>query len=201
MRQNKIQAIKETRAWLKQKPLYLDTETTGLSNTDEIIDLALIDHDGQALIDTLIRPTVPISPGSEAIHRISNEMIINAPSFAEIVPNLISLTQGRLIIIYNADFDLRIIRQCVQIHRIKISPIESRTAYCAMKLYAQFYGEWNEYHGNYRWQRQEAAAHQLGLNVPADLHRAKADAALCRLIVEAMAATPLPEEESEEDDA
>jgi len=63
-----------------------------------------------------------------------------------------------------------------------------------MELYAEFYGDWNDYHKSYRWQSQEKAARQLGLKIPADLHRAAADANLCRLIVEAMAATRLPGE-------
>jgi uncharacterized protein YprB with RNaseH-like and TPR domain len=34
--------------------LYLDTETTGLGNADEIIEISALDNAGRVLIDTLI---------------------------------------------------------------------------------------------------------------------------------------------------
>jgi len=189
MHQHQLHAIRQARAWLEQKPLYLDTETTGLSSTDQIIDLALIDHDGTVLIDTLIRPTIPISDGSEAIHRISNEMIVGAPGFDQIIVNLINLTQDRLVLIYNAQFDQRLLRQSAAAYRLK-APAVYAGVHCAMKLYVMLHG---------KKQTLANAARQLGLTVPADLHRAAADAELCRRIVEAMAATPLPGEAGYDD--
>ncbi len=44
--------------------LILDTETTGLSNP-EVIQIAIINLDGDILLDSLIKPTIPIE--SEAI--------------------------------------------------------------------------------------------------------------------------------------
>lgn len=194
MNQDQFYAIRDARAWLAQKPLYLDTETTGLSNFDEIIDLALIDSDGTELINTLIRPTVPIHAKATEVHHISNEDIVDAPGFNEIMINLVKLTEDRLVLIYNTDFDQRMLRQSAAAYKLK-KPCVFCKVHCAMKLYAQFFGEWNNHHQNYKWQSQANAAEQLGLNVPADLHRAAADAQLCRQIVEAMAATPLPGEE------
>jgi DNA polymerase III epsilon subunit-like protein len=97
-----------------------------------------------------------------------------------------------LIVIYNNSYDLRLCRQSAKAHGVE--PWAPPETICAMELYAKFYGEWNDYHKSYRWQKQSDAAHQLGIEIPADLHRAAADANLCRLIIEAMAATPLPGE-------
>ncbi len=195
MNQDQFYAVRTARAWLKNQPLYLDTETTGLGNNDEIIDLALINSDGKTLIDTLIRPTVPISPSATAIHGITDADVADAPSFAEILPKLTELTEpttGRLVLIYNASFDLRMLQQSASAHQLKLPYIN---ADCVMMKYAQLHSKWTSYRNSYKWQSQANAAKQLGLNVPPDLHRAAADAQLCRAIVEAMAAVKLPGDE------
>ncbi|MEZ4497878.1 MAG: exonuclease domain-containing protein [Thermomicrobiales bacterium] len=40
--------------------IYLDTETTGLDRTAEIIDIALVTNDGAVLFNTLVKPVRPI---------------------------------------------------------------------------------------------------------------------------------------------
>jgi DNA polymerase III epsilon subunit-like protein len=127
---------------------------------------------------------VPINPGAEAIHGIRNEDIVDAPGFNEIMINLVKLTEDRRVIIYNAAFDQRLLRQSAAAHKLRKPCIKSNVV-CAMTAYAQFFGE---------KQTQQNAARQLGLELPTDLHRAIADARLCREIVMAMATTPLPGE-------
>jgi len=194
MRKDKIKAIKTARFWLKEDRVYLDTETTGLGHGAEVVDIAVIGADGERLLDTLVRPTVPIPEEATKIHGITDEDVSDAPSFSDIMPNLKAMLEDRLIIVYNADYDVRILHQSATINNEEILKLN---AVCAMKLYSVYYGDWNARFGSYRWQSQEKAARQLGIEVPADLHRAAADAALCRLIVEAMAKTPLPDEEEE----
>ena len=50
------------RGWLARRPVYLDTETTGLGRDDEIVEIALLDHDGTALADLRVKPRKPIPP-------------------------------------------------------------------------------------------------------------------------------------------
>ena len=52
-------AIEEAKKIIIAQPVYLDTETTGLERTDEIIEISIIDEDGQALFESLGR--VPAS--------------------------------------------------------------------------------------------------------------------------------------------
>jgi DNA polymerase-3 subunit epsilon len=191
MKDAKKDAIRTAHEILNSGPVYLDTETTGLGNDAEIVDIAIIDSDGTELLNTLVRPTLIIPPGATEVHGITNEDISRAPTFADISPNLNSYS-NRLIVIYNRDYDLRVCHQSAKAN--KIDPWAPPETICAMELYAEFYGDWNDYHGAYRWQKQSDAARQLSIEIPADLHRAAADANLCRLIIEAMAATPLPGE-------
>lgn len=196
--EHRIEAAQTAKKWLNQKPLYLDTETTGLDRAAQIVDLALLDSDGTPLINTLVKPTAEIDPEAAAIHGITETDVVDAPTFADILPKLIDLTQDRLVIIYNAEFDQRLLRQSAKAHDIR-QPCVKSDVVCAMLVYAQYYGDWNTWYGNYRWQSQANAAKQLGLGIrPADLHRAAADADLCRRIVEAMAAAELDEEGNDE---
>jgi len=185
MNRDKIRAIKTARAWLRKRPMYLDTETTGLSADDHVIDLALIDHNGTVLIDTLIRPIpqVKISQIASEIHGITNEDIVDAPTFPDVLINLTRLTKGRLVLIYNATFDLRLMQQSIS--DWKVDDLPYINAACVMQLYAEFHGQ---------KQKLGQAAFNFGV-VGCDLHRASVDAQLCRQIVEAMAATLLPGEE------
>ena len=173
------------RGWLARRPVYLDTETTGLGRDDEIIEIALLDHDGAALADLRVKPRKPIPPEATRVHGIGALDVAEAPGWSEVQAELCALLRGRAIVIYNADFELRLLRQTARIHGCPLAPAAS--AFCAMKLYAEWYGDWNDFHGNYRWQRLGDAAEQMGLAVPVNLHAASADAALTRRLLLAMA--------------
>ena len=49
------EASATARAWLDADPLILDTETTGLGDDAEVIEVSVIDAHGQVLLDTLVR--------------------------------------------------------------------------------------------------------------------------------------------------
>lgn len=46
--------------WLSLAPLFLDTETTGLDNTAEALEIGLTDAAGQVVFETRLKPTVAI---------------------------------------------------------------------------------------------------------------------------------------------
>lgn len=169
--------------------VYLDTETTGIGPGAEIVDFALINVNGQILYESLVKPDVPIPPEATAIHGITDAMVANAPSWPEIFPQVAPvLRQAHRVVIYNADFDRRVIDQVTQ--RNILCPLHFRPE-CAMRQYAEYAGIWHERHGNWRWHRLEQAASAFG--APTDgQHRALFDAQLCRAVVVGMAAQALP---------
>ena len=64
----------------------LDTETTGLDEDAEIVEIAIVDSTGKVLLDTLVKPSKPLPVYCEAseIHGITNEMLVNAPNWQDI---------------------------------------------------------------------------------------------------------------------
>lgn len=63
--------------WLDENPLFLDTETTGLDDKAQILELAISDAQGSILLKTRLRPTVPIDREAEDIHGITAESLAN----------------------------------------------------------------------------------------------------------------------------
>ncbi len=93
----------------------LDTETTGLSakGGGKICEIAVsVSQNGQRLeeFSTLLNPGMPMHPDVIAIHGITNEMVKNAPVFADILPRLLTLLDGCVLVAHNAEFDLSFLR-------------------------------------------------------------------------------------------
>ena len=93
----------------------LDTETTGLSPAGggKICEIAVsVSQNGNTLqeFSTLLNPGMPMHPEVIAIHGITNEMVATAPSFGQILPQLLTLLDGCVLVAHNADFDLSFLR-------------------------------------------------------------------------------------------
>lgn len=176
----------------RYKPVYLDTETTGLGDEDEICEISVIDHGGSTLLDTLVKPTFPIHESVSAIHGITNEMVSTAPSFPDILPALQEVLDNRVLVIYNQEYDIRMLKQSAWAHQLEFESPHF-LSYCAMELYAEYYGQWSNYHGSYKWQRLGDAMKQQGLKYEGKLHRALSDTHVTRLLMIKMAGGDLGE--------
>lgn len=185
---------KAARQIMATDPLFLDTETTGLDDDSEVCEIAVVTASGRTRFQTLVRPTQPIPAEATAIHGITDEMVANAPTFDRVLPNLMAALRNRVVVIYNAEYDVKLIAQSAwAVDETLVGDwqaLEVRNV-CAMKLFARFYGEWNEQRQDYRWQKLGMAAQFCGLEIPKDLHRARADAMLTLGVMQYMAAQNL----------
>lgn len=193
---------KAAQTLLAAKPVTLDTETTGLGNDAEIVEIAIVDFDGTPLINSLVKPVNPIPADATAIHGITNEMVANAPDLLTLFKDINEVLNNRQVMIYNADYDLRLLDQSFAAHLNSIHPgyhylckpqIESfmkqvkANSHCMMALYAEHYGEWDERRKQFKWQRLTNAAAHYGVARP-DAHRALADCLMTLDVVKGMAA-------------
>jgi len=180
----RTEAIETARQWLEQKPLYLDTETTGIGPKDEIIEIGIIDYNGEVLYETLVKPVGMVSPDAYRVHGISNKMLEPASRWMRVWLEVEPILSNRVVAIYNADFDLRLIQQSHQHYKIRAdfpgNPV------CVMKLYAKYYGEYNPRTMDYKWQSLENAGRQCGISLP-NSHHAIDDVLLTRALLEHMA--------------
>lgn len=154
------------------KTLFLDTETTGLrgiyaGGMDEVVELAILDNRGRPVINTLVKPTRNESwPEAQRIHGISPADVAKAPMMEDLLPRISEIVRDSLVVIYNARFDLQFFPE----ETFSESRVE-----CAMLSYAEWKGEWNSYHGNYRWHKLIVAASATGFDAEVQWHRALGD--------------------------
>lgn len=94
----------------------LDTETTGLGTKAEIIQIAAVDCAGNALIDSLVKPTVEIEPKAYRVHGISQARVEKAKPFDLVLLDALKALGEREVVVYNSSFDLRMIHQSLKAH-------------------------------------------------------------------------------------
>ena len=184
---------RQARAWLEVNALVLDTETTGLGDDAEVVELAVIDCAGAVLLDTLVRPSGPVPAEAAAIHGITDAMLADAPTWSEIHARFCDLVEGRQVVIYSREFDVRVINQTARRYGLQAPQgfdlvLDQGSIHCAMQAYAGFYGAWSEEKGRYRWQKLSTAADQQGVTVT-NAHRALGDCLMTLGVVRAMAST------------
>lgn len=159
-------AILWARQMMEQEFVVLDTETTGLSpeNGDQAITIGVVSKAGDILLDARLKPTIWISSAAQARHGYSNDTVADWPNLADIYSQVEQALKGRVVISYCANaYDLKILRATCQAHRQP--EIELAGFHELLPPFADFYGEWNDYRGNYRWQRLGTAAGHFSIKV------------------------------------
>ena len=100
-------------------------------------------------------------------------MVADAPLLADLLPAIRAAVAGKRVVIYNARFD------------VKFFPAEIFVGcdiQCAMLRYAEFAGDWNDYHKDWRWHKLVNAAAEVGHEWTGDAHRALGDALAARSV-------------------
>lgn len=154
----------------------VDIETTGgRYNDDRITEIAIIVHDGKKIVEeftSLVNPCKPIQPFVVSLTGISDEMVKDAPVFGDIAQKVLSLTEDRVFVAHNVNFDYGLIRR--EFNKIGIS--FQRKHLCTVKLSRKVMPGYKSY--------------SLGnickdLNIPnSNRHRAYGDALATTLLLE-----------------
>ena len=168
--------IQRAQQILAYDPIFIDTETTGMSPEDVVIEIGVVNLAGETLYESLFKPAIPIPPDSMTVHGITETMVADAPSWKDTWEDLRAVLEGRMIGMYNADFDLRMIKQTHRRYWLDW-PFDEKRFFCVMKLYAAFYGQIGSYGRSYRYHKLEAAGAACGIPLP-NAHRAVDDALL-----------------------
>lgn len=180
------EAAQWARDMLGRRFLVLDTETTGLSASDEIVQIAILDQDGRALLNQLVKPTIAIPAAASRIHGITDRQVADAPAFKAIYIRLSTALAGQDVIAYNMEFDWRLLQQTAARYGLPDARIGKR--HCAMIQYARFKGLRAKNGRHYRSHKLVAALAQEGLR-PEQAHDALDDARMTLALVRKMAAS------------
>lgn len=134
--------------------IVIDTETTGLCDgEDEILQLSIVSESGEKLFDSYFRPLHKSWSAAQAVNNISPEMVADAPSIADKAAEIQKiLNSADKIIGYNTYFDVNFMRAAGLIIPKRATVID------IMPTFAEIYGEWSDYHGDYKWQKLTTCA-------------------------------------------
>lgn len=147
---DRVYAVQRAREQLeKNNWVILDTETTGFYDA-EIVEIAVIDRLGEILLDTLVKPSIPIPAEATEIHGITDAMVATAPSFPDVYPRIVEVLKDKRILIYNAEFDIKILNYCCHLHNLPILKLQKRSE-CLMEWAAQWGGDWSNYYKDYKY--------------------------------------------------
>ena len=123
---------------LRSPYLILDTETTGVGRVAEIVQIAILDDRGEMLLDTLVRPTQSVPEAASRIHGLTDAHLCDAPLWTTVHPRVDALLAGRDVIIYNAPYDTRLLRQSNLL--AGLAPDLDARFHCAMRGYKEWRG-------------------------------------------------------------
>lgn len=86
----------------------IDVETTGLEKDAHIIEIGLVSVNNGKIVDswqTFVKPPIAIPREVTHLTGITNKMVANAPSWADIQEELLSYLKDQIIVAHNHSFD------------------------------------------------------------------------------------------------
>lgn len=112
----------------------VDCETTGLGNSDRVVEIAVVTLDASTLktideFDTLINPQRDV--GKTDLHGISASMVTGAPTMEEVMGSLSRRLNGSVLAAHNLRFDSRMLRnECERVG----ATFEPGNGICTLRL-------------------------------------------------------------------
>ena len=139
-----------------EKVLVFDTETTGLNpyGNDEILQLAIINGNGEELFNSYFKPEMRKTWTKAAeVNGITPRMVKNSPHFEDLQDEIQNIfDSAELIIAYNVEFDIRFLMAS----GIKLK--KNLLIFDVMQEYAAARGQIDNRFGDYKWYKLEQCA-------------------------------------------
>ena len=96
----------------------VDIETTGgFAGKSKITEVAVFIHDGEQIVDryeTLVNPQQVVPPYITGLTGISQQMVDDAPLFAEIAEELYALLENKIFVAHNVHFDYSFLKKAFE---------------------------------------------------------------------------------------
>jgi DNA polymerase-3 subunit alpha (Gram-positive type) len=155
---------------LDMEYIVFDVETTGLSpvDGDRIIELAAARVRRGVIVDrytTFVNPQRALNPEAQKLNNISQDMVKDAPTSAEILPRFMEFAGSSCLVAHNASFDIKFVAFELALAGRKLQ--DTTPVLDTMKMSRNFLPHLTS-------QRLEYIANSLGV-VVGTTHRALAD--------------------------
>jgi DNA polymerase III epsilon subunit-like protein len=177
----------EARNLLQLNPLFMHSKTTGAAELSEVVEIAILDSAGKPLIDALVKPKRHIRPDASQEHGITDEMVENAPKWAEILPEIEELLLHKKICVYDPENELIALQNSYQNNHNRWV-LDASDFINLMDLFSRYWNVRDLHSKILKTYTLEEAARLLGIDIEIIAYRrAHEDAWLMRAILFAMA--------------
>ncbi len=155
---------------LGQTIAFVDLETTGSNGVvDRITEVGIVLWDEGRVVErwsSLVNPETPIPGFIQGLTGITDEMVAQAPLFADLAAEILDRLQGRLFVAHNARFDHGFLKNELRRAGFDFKP----PVLCTVKLSRKLFPQHSKHN-------LDALIQRHGLKLPADArHRALGDA-------------------------
>lgn len=113
----RVQTVLESIITDTDNALFFDTETTGISKNDEILQMAGVVNTGETIIRTYLQHAQPINSRAMAVHGIK-KVPESSPTIIEIHDELRQCLESKLIVGANISFDIRMLKQTLELWKL-----------------------------------------------------------------------------------
>ena len=181
-RASERKAAADWRAWLDRPDvLIVDTETNGLGNRAEVVEVAVLDTTGAVRYQSLSLPVGRIPRAVVDIHGLSRKRLKaeGARPWPEVHAEFVAVLDGAAVVLaWNADFDRRLLAQTADRHGLTLPRVPWHD------LLADYRAMTGEQPGKGR-HTLAAVVRRTGAMVDGPAHRAASD---CRAVLAVMRA-------------
>lgn len=137
-----------------ESTVILDLESTGLLSQDpetEIAQVCILDIHGRPLFSMLLKPAQPMREEVIAIHKISNEQVVNQPMFPQVAKMISFVLKDKHVIAWNLEFDWKLLVHMFGKYDLPKPQVAGLS--CAMDRYSEWSGEWSPKKQGFKWQK------------------------------------------------
>ena len=154
--------------------VYVDTETTGLTDNDELLSVSVVNDQGECLYHSLLKPEHTESwEAAETVNAITPEMVADAPSYNAVKEQLGNIFEGKHVVAYNMAFDGRFLEEPLK---------KAASTHCAMLAYAEYNGEWDEERNCFKWKKLADAVQNLASDFKFKAHDSLEDTKALKVV-------------------
>lgn len=117
----------------------VDIETTGgYAAANRITEIAIVLHNGKEMegsYQTLVNPEMPIQKYVQRLTGITDKMVVSAPTFSTLAPQIFNLLKGRIFVAHNVGFDYSFVKLQLQQEGFNLDITKLCTIKLARKIF------------------------------------------------------------------
>lgn len=142
------------------KIIVLDTETTGLDHRAEILQFSAVWGNGEVAMNRYIKPSHTVRwDAAMEVNGITPKKVSKCPKMPKVKKEIEELlAKAKVIVGYNLPFDVGMLEQ----NGVNLPSAKEVEYIDLMVPFAGIYGEWNDYFGDYKWQKLVTCARYYG---------------------------------------